>query len=82
MRFARVVRNDSLPKLVEDRLKRRWIRRRSGIKKPSRRRGIQGAKRRLLPQCRQVFGDEVRDLATDALHRRVVEIERWRGRMG
>lgn len=82
MRFAGVVRNDSLPKLLEDRLKRSWIGWWGGIKELSRRRGIQGAKRRLLPQRRQMFGDEVRDLATDALHRRVVEIERCRGRVG
>lgn len=79
MRLARVMRDHAIPEftqqLIERRRASRRIRRDVG-EEPSCRVAIQRAVRRLIAQRRQVGGDEIRDLATDALHRRVVEVER------
>src|SRR6185503_21328974 len=69
MRFARMMGNDPITKVLENLVERCRMLRRSRIEQRARRCTVERAVCWLIAQRRQVLGDEIGDLATDALHR-------------
>ena len=75
VRLTSMMRYHAIAKLREHSVKRRWLLRRSSLEQLASRLSIECRKSRLIAKGRQMLRDEVGHLATDALHRRVVEVQ-------